>query len=672
MKFNFLNNRRFKSIISVLLSSCLVFSNLSVIVNAALDTSSETYGKSITIENVLTDFSYFIGGDAVLTNHTVGSVVVGGDAKFGNGGQGSTVPSYFGNLVSASDFATNSWIPDEDSRSGVVFVGDYDPSTEATLTGLGAKQNTNYINVSSAMSSLATQSASIATNSTYVCTVDDCAYNTFYGTDNKLGALNINLDTVGSNKTIRIPYNLYKTVSYINFTNNDKDVTAEELGRGGYTISIDGVNDVPISLAFDYAYADPNNLDPGMAIMCLNGNFDSNSNISNDYNSATKLSNYFKNNLSGINKADEGGNQVNLGGMNLMINFPDAKEVYVKMLNGHLVAPNAAVTIDGGNLEGAVIAASITNTSSEAHYYPYYPVGSVPSITFNKFDISGESIKGAKLKLSGVDSNSSSITLDNTNISLPDDGSVISVQNGCIEFLTGSSAAKFKNLPDGTYTLTELEAPKGFQKAKDIVFTVSEGLLTSVISGTDKYSIDDKYLTMIDEVRLCDITFSKIDGSDNFVEGATIKLTGKKSDSSDITFTGDNLSITPAVDGNSLQWSTTNSAVKIKNLVDGTYILSEIVTPTNYDKADDIEFVVEKGELKSVDGTTKFSVADSIIKMVDEEQKCDVTFTKEDSKGAKLNGASLELSTSTSGVTLTTDNISGATATANNNVLSWT
>lgn len=89
----------------------------------------------------------------------------------------------------------------------------------------------------------------------------------------------------------------------------------------------------------------------------------------------------------GLSGAIHGG-EANLDGTNLIWNFPDATDVEVNYLSGHVVAPNATAKIncrgDGsivneGNFEGNVIARNAF-TGGEAHFYSYYGIKSTSSM----------------------------------------------------------------------------------------------------------------------------------------------------------------------------------------------------------------------------------------------------------------------------------------------------
>ena len=101
------------------------------------------------------------------------------------------------------------------------------------------------------------------------------------------------------------------------------------MARNGYTITIPDVTDTYFT--FEYS-----NVDKFVTV------------------NEQQSSNMFK----GLSGAIHGG-EANLDGANLIWNFPDATDVSVKHLTGHLVAPNATVQINcredgsivtGGNL----------------------------------------------------------------------------------------------------------------------------------------------------------------------------------------------------------------------------------------------------------------------------------------------------------------------------------
>lgn len=52
------------------------------------------YKKTVSVEQILADFQYFVEEDADITMHQVGTVYAGGTAKIGSFGDGAMVNSY--------------------------------------------------------------------------------------------------------------------------------------------------------------------------------------------------------------------------------------------------------------------------------------------------------------------------------------------------------------------------------------------------------------------------------------------------------------------------------------------------------------------------------------------------------------------------------------------------
>lgn len=61
-------------------------------------TPNPKYGKDYAVEDILSEYSYFIQNDANIGNHTVGSVAIGGTGQIDHFGDGSVAPSFIGNI----------------------------------------------------------------------------------------------------------------------------------------------------------------------------------------------------------------------------------------------------------------------------------------------------------------------------------------------------------------------------------------------------------------------------------------------------------------------------------------------------------------------------------------------------------------------------------------------
>ena len=129
-------------------------------------------------------------------------------------------------------------------------------------------------------------------------------------------------------------------------------------------------------------------------------------------------------------------------------------------------------------------------------------------------------------------------------------------------------------VPEGDYYLVEIEAPKGYETAEPIAFSVSNKVKTIKINGKlTKVDERDQTITMVD--RKLDVRISKRDiTNDKELPGAELKVTDK--------------------DGKVIdQWTSTDEEHIIKNIVPGKYTLTEVVAPKNYAVANSIEFEVK-------------------------------------------------------------------------------
>ena len=148
-------------------------------------------------------------------------------------------------------------------------------------------------------------------------------------------------------------------------------------------------------------------------------------------------------------------------------------------------------------------------------------------------------------------------------------------------------------LPDGRYTLTEINIPEGYEKADDIAFEIKNGRIIQrdksgkiIKSKLNSKQISD-VITMEDNRKFVEI--SKTDAvTGREVKGATITI--KKEDGTIVkTFTTD------GVNPNKVR------------LEDGKYTLEETFVPNGYQKAEIVKFEVKNG---TVSGNGKVVMKD--------------------------------------------------------------
>ena len=309
------------------------------------------YDKAYTIENILSSYNLFAENDMTTHNHVVGAIAVGNNyTGESTSGDAAKAPSYAKNIVKSPGYSCGAYL-DAADRETLAFY--YQTVADWVMLGTNYEQvPESYIDFTQAFANIRAWSQGKAKETgphVWVVQASDLTQ-TYNHTSGK--KLDIDVSTVKATDII-IPKNIYDQIGLINFVSSTGATNAEiteALARNGYTITIPGVKEV--MLRFDYSYSDKR--------ICINGQ---------------SIENSFKK-LSG---AIHGG-EANLDGTNLIWNFPDATDVEVNHLSGHVVAPNATAKIcccgdgsisTGGNFEGNVIAKNIF-TGGEAHFYSYY------------------------------------------------------------------------------------------------------------------------------------------------------------------------------------------------------------------------------------------------------------------------------------------------------------
>ena len=182
---------------------------------------------------------------------------------------------------------------------------------------------------------------------------------------------------------------------------------------------------------------------------------------------------------------------------------------------------------------------------------------------------------------------------------------------------TGTKAAAL-NLPVGTYTLSEAEAPDGYQIADPITFVVGDDGKVTV----DGETVDT--VVMKDELIKAAVKIKKVDENGKAVSGAKLTL----SNVSTVTgVTVKDLSIT------------TNGKTIGATVYPGTYTLTETETPKGYTTADPITFTIASDATITVNG--KKIDAITMIDYSTETKRYEVEIEKADIAGKEIEGAVL-------------------------------
>lgn len=160
-----------------------------------------------------------------------------------------------------------------------------------------------------------------------------------------------------------------------------------------------------------------------------------------------------------------------------------------------------------------------------------------------------------------------------------------------------------ENLPDGTYTLTEVTSPDGYQKAESITFTVTDGI------------VENGPVTMYDNP--VSVKISKQDITTH------AELPGAK-------LTVSNKATGQVVD----TWISTDTPHEITGLKDGAYELTEITAPNGYEIAETVTFTV-RDRVVSSETVVMYDKPSETIPNTVKISKRDAT-TGEELPGAKL------------------------------------
>ena len=219
----------------------------------------------------------------------------------------------------------------------------------------------------------------------------------------------------------------------------------------------------------------------------------------------------------------------------------------------------------------------------------------------------------------------------------------------------GKNKTDIIGLPDGTYTMTEVVAPDGYNKVStDFTFTIKNGVVDA--TGTTEYDVSGNDITMKDGQKPS-VTISKqAVGGGEELTGAVLKLTAPAgTDLSKVKGSySDGSTAGIETSGNTITWTSDNAkgGVTLANLPAGVYTLEETTAPDGFTKkTEEMNFEVgADGKVGTVNGLTK---DDNKVVMKDAASK--LTIAKKDITGKQeVTGATLTL-------TLTNPDESGAT-----------
>ncbi len=270
---------------------------------------------------------------------------------------------------------------------------------------------------------------------------------------------------------------------------------------------------------------------------------------------------------------------------------------------GYKKASDITFTVDAyGNVSGTNVSGSTVTMYDE-------PVKVYIGKQYNNNGATGK-LAGAKLQLTGV-ANGNKLDLSAVT-------GTINVEHPYPTVVTWTSAAapnELRGLPDGTYTLHEIEAPEGFELSDDIELVIENGSIKSA----NEISVDEGGNTVRKPVTITGSTEGKSDSitmTDNkaqFYSLVLSKLDADKylADTPEVEFVGGaKLAVFPA---DTVSYAAENAVIIVDTvdgtaskvmLPDGDYVLVELDAPDEYTKTNNkAYFTVNNGtlEVKSLD-----------------------------------------------------------------------
>ena len=361
-----------KKVISLILCFSLLFIGIGSLTKskAAMPTYTDS-GRQHTSKQILSDYQYFTKSTFKADNHFVGALACGGTASFNSFGNGAIVPSYIKHVLHSGNYSgqyNSHYLANYPKYKNLLKQPAYYKTIitpNSSLTEYPDK-NEAYIDFKKAFNSLKAESRSLGKNSSLILSNENLKWAKI---DNQSGYL-LTIPFSASVKSVYIPHKVLYKADWI-MIDGVKDL--DELVSTEHIITIDKYN--TLEIGSDYSYVESGDYKKAIFISTTNDDgktfsFSGSHFVQKAYllDDAHGLKNLKK------SETIEAG-QMDLSGMKLIWNFPDNDFLTCKYLPGHVLAPNAFVTINGGCFEGGYIADSILNHCAEGHFYPY---GEVP------------------------------------------------------------------------------------------------------------------------------------------------------------------------------------------------------------------------------------------------------------------------------------------------------
>ena len=276
--------------------------------------------------------------------------------------------------------------------------------------------------------------------------------------------------------------------------------------------------------------------------------------------------------------------------------------------SGYEVTTDITFTIENGQVTGS-------DAVSDGSTVTMIDDMTVTDVEISKANVFSDEISGARLTLTGKDFRGQDVTFDVSKVKLGEGAELVTSENGKeLVWISGSESTFVKDLTDGTYVLHEVAAPSGYEVTTDITFTIENGEIT----GTN---VDGHKVTLIDDMKVTTVEFSKQDTLGKELEGAELTLTGTDLTGRAFIFNiedvviGNGAKLVTDKNGTVLTWVSGKETTFVKNLTDGIYTLHEVAAPNGYKVTTDIVFTIKDGKLAGETGVNSDS---STVTMIDE------------------------------------------------------
>ncbi|MGN0592089.1 MAG: SpaA isopeptide-forming pilin-related protein, partial [Ruminococcus sp.] len=263
---------------------------------------------------------------------------------------------------------------------------------------------------------------------------------------------------------------------------------------------------------------------------------------------------------------------------------------------------NAVVNYDSA---GGIV---ISQTELEGTAAVQNTITADAEISFSKWDEKGDALAGATMQLTGALDGvtvNDSYELGKSAAALTEGQYFIS--GNTLTWVTNGTELVLKGVKDGSYTLSETNAPENYGKIQDITFTVENGIIKEVVengviqkapfeAADGSYSIHANSISVSDKL-IENVVISKQDMNRNEIAGASMKfgkMTVTEEDGELVVTMKDGEVDTELIDS----WISTTTPHEITTkLADGYYLLHEELAPDGYTVATDIYVSIKNNKV---------------------------------------------------------------------------